>query len=604
MLEIDPHAIEAYEPLILGLLGLDRFDEASAALAEAGGLLAELDAEEGVRAWHCATTATFEQESGELDRARETWERCLADHPVSPDVVTNAVAFHDAQGASDRGFEILRAALAADASSPLFRTTLAHRLFASGELAEAEALLREAVRPDDLRGSVMAWVEIAKLRQATEEYAAAADAFERAVERVRETEPPSAQLLFEYADALVLADRFDRAEVVARELSVPAHRRLILARVAQERRDPARALEEFDEALLLWPDNPWARYYAALAAEELGDFERALLEYRNSVRTDAAATDARTRGATLLVAQGFPGSARTILLTAVDKAPLDIEGLLLGMRISGLLGDSAGVADFFAKIQTTHPARAGEALAEAAAGLTRRGGPALGVEMLGRAPGIDYGSPRFAPALRALVRFSHQAGATDAARDAFRTIFDAHPDSSTFQAIRALDLELARAPIDAVRSAYERALELDPENTEALTGLGRLALDDDPSGALDLFDRAAAAEPSKPAPKLAAARSLVASGSSEQAAARLDALLLAHPFEAEAAALRARLDLDAGIATPATLERARRAARFGGGAEAHDLLSRVHAQRNEPDLAAKAAERAHALRERNAAAGS
>jgi hypothetical protein len=82
--------------------------------------------------------------------------------------------------------------------------------------------------------------------------------------------------------------------------------------------------------------------------------------------------------------------------------------------------------------------------------------------------------------------------------------------------------------------------------------------------------------------KLGAARALLASGKPEQAAERLDALLLVHPLEARAAAERARLDLERGIATDQTLERARRAVRFGGGEEARELLDRVTALRGEP----------------------
>jgi hypothetical protein len=77
-------------------------------------------------------------------------------------------------------------------------------------------------------------------------------------------------------------------------------------------------------------------------------------------------------------------------------------------------------------------------------------------------------------------------------------------------------------------------------------------------------------------------------------------MLLEHPFEAEAAAERARLDLERGVATARTLERARRAVRFGGGADALELLSSVHAERGEPEPAAQAAERARALREARA----
>jgi hypothetical protein len=43
--------------------------------------------------------------------------------------------------------------------------------------------------------------------------------------------------------------------------------------------------------------------------------------------------------------------------------------------------------------------------------------------------------------------------------------------------------------------------------------------------------------------------------------------------------------------------------RFGGGADALELLGHVHAQRDEPELAARAEERARALREARAAEG-
>ena len=272
------------------------------------------------------------------------------------------------------------------------------------------------------------------------------------------------------------------------------------------------------------------------------------------------------------------------------------------MRLLGLRGDISAVADSLARIEQSRPTWAGRALAMAAEGLARRAGPAEGLGMLATAP-VDFNEPRYAAALRALVRFSHQASETSATRAALQTILTAHPDSGAFQAIRGLDLELSGAPAEAVNAAYARALELEPQNTWALAGLGRLAFGDDPEVALVFFDRAAAADPSDPNTKLQAARALVAIGKPAQAEERLDALLLAHPFEAEAAAERAWLDLERGVATPRTLERARRAVRFGGGADALELLGRVHAQRDEPEPAARAAERARALREARASEG-
>jgi predicted Zn-dependent protease len=129
-------------------------------------------------------------------------------------------------------------------------------------------------------------------------------------------------------------------------------------------------------------------------------------------------------------------------------------------------------------------------------------------------------------------------------------------------------------------------------------GLGRLALDSDPAQALAYFDRAATADPGDPAPHLLAARALVASGKPDAANERLDALLKEHPVEVEAAMLCASLDLDRGLATDRTLERARRAVRFGGGIPALELLERVYTTRGESDQAERIAARARALREK------
>jgi len=601
VLELDPNAVEAYEPLIVALLDLERLDQAGKALAEAGLKVAALGTSEETLAWHCATTAVMQNVLEETERARETWIACLDTYPTDLDVVSSATGFYDFVGELDRSLEVLRAAFAGDPDSRVFRTMLAERLRVIGETAEAEALLREATSSDDPELAAAAWMDLGALHRALEAYGAAADALERALERVRETGTPDPQLLFEYADALVLAGRLDRALEVADDLSVPAQRHLIRARVAQERRDPARALDAFDEALHLWPDNPWARYYAALAAEELGDFRRALAEYRYAIRISVGSTDARTRGAAMLFAEGEPGLAIQMLRTGGDgEGSVEIEGQLLFMRLASLLGEIEAMSDQLALIEAGDPDWAGKALAEAAEGVAERSGPATALSMLATAPGVDYSEPRYAAALRALVRFSHEAEETATLQDTLQAILADHPDSGAFQEIRGLDLELSGAPLESVRAAYTQALELEPENARALESLGRLALADDPEAAIAYFDRAAAADPSDPDPKLQAARALAASGRSAEAARRLDELLVEHPFEAAAAAERARLDLERGVATPQTLERARRAVRFGRSADDLELLSRVQAERGEPELAARAAERASDLREARA----
>ena len=252
VLELDPDSIEAYEPRILALDALGRYEEAAASLAEAGRELEARDAVPSVLAWHCATTAGFQKMDGKIEEARVTWRACLEAHPANLEVVSGAMSFYDSQGEPRRSLEVARAALAAAPGNRLFRTALAERLRVAGQVAEAEALLRQATESPQPEVASAAWMDLSKLRQAMGEYGASADALERAIALAKGAGLPSLELLFGYADVLVAAGRLERALEVADEISLPAYRHLIRARVLQERRDPAGALEEFDAGIRLW----------------------------------------------------------------------------------------------------------------------------------------------------------------------------------------------------------------------------------------------------------------------------------------------------------------------------------------------------------------
>jgi tetratricopeptide (TPR) repeat protein len=591
VLELDQQGLDGFKPMILALIDLDRHDEAREALAEAGSRLAAEPRPAQIMAWYCVTTAVFAQEAGDVEEARATFARCLDEHPADRDAVQSAVAFHDAIGEPDQSLEILRTALAAAPRSQALRAGLAERLRVQGDIVEAEALLLEGVK-DENPGAAAAWMDLGRLRQAAGDHPAAADAMQRAVELARASGASTPQLEFAYADALVLAGRLDEALEVAEGIGVSAQRGMIRARVAQSRHEPARALEEFDEALRLWPDNPWARYHAALAAEELGDFDRAIEEYRYSIRISPGATDARTRAAALLLAEGKALLAIQLLAVKAGEEPLALEGQLLALKLAGLLGDIQRVQRSLKRLEKTHPAWVGLGWSRAAEGAAKRAGAGAALEQLEAAVALDLTDLRLLAALRTFVSLSHEAGNPAAADDAVKAALDAHPRSSALHEIRGLHLELSGAAREEARAAYERALELEPRNARASTGLGRLALGDDPQAALAWFDRAAAADPADAEPELGAARALAASGELDRAAERLDALLVEHPLDAQAAAERARLDLDRGIATPGTLERARRAVRFGGGPDALELLRQARAVHGEPEKAVPAGERA------------
>jgi predicted Zn-dependent protease len=592
VLQVDPDEIDAMKPQILALLLLDRNDEAQKVLDEIGRRFETSDTPESAHAWYCATQAVFAEDGGDLDATKKRWDDCLAAYPTSPDVVGAAIEFYDRQADPARAVEVLRTALAKQPNAYPFRSVLAERLRRAGQVAEGEAVLREAAN-DDAPQAAAVWMDIGRYRRDSFDPGGAAEAMGHALELAHDQVPP--QYPFEYAEALLLSQQFDRALALAEKLTLPAQRHLIRARVAQERGDFALALQEFTESFRLWPNNPWARYYAARAAEDAGDFDRAIEEYRASIRIDAGATDARTRAGALLIADGKPRYAMQ-LLREMGHHPLEPEGQILVLRAMGRTAGPEELNALPAAFARSGAGSPGVAVGEIARGIAEGArGPAAAVTWL-RAARLDWRDLANAPALRALVSLSHEAGERATPAE-LRAALAKHPDSAAIQAIRGLDLELSGS-VEPARAAYRRALELESENAVALAGLGRLALASDPGEALGFLDRAAGADPSDPAPMLLAARAKASGGDRDDASRRLDDLLRQHPFEAEAAALRASLDLDRSVATPSTLERARRAVRFGGGADALDLLARAHTQRGDKAEAERAAERARALREK------
>jgi tetratricopeptide (TPR) repeat protein len=564
---------------------------------ELGRRIDELGGSDASRSWFCVTQAIFTDESGEVKRAREMWTDCLGKYPAVPDVVFSAIGFYDAQQEPQRSIEVLRAALAADPSSQTFRSQLAERLRAAGNTAEGDALLMEATSSKDPSVATVAWLEVGRLRRNAQDPGGAADAMGRAYEVGRKAGLIAPQLLFEYAEALMLSQQFDRALEIASEIKVPAQEHLIRARVEQERGRFKEALAEYDETFRIWPDNPWARYYAARAAENAGDFDRAIEEYRTSIRIDGGATDVRTRAGALLFAEGKDRSAAQMLRQPAGQ-PLDKPGVLLLMRLSGRGGSPQQIEQVRSQLDGWDLPDYAAAIAEIARGLSEgKGGPKSGVEFLRKSSRLDLTDPGAAAALRELVRLSRADGAKDTPPE-LRSALGKHPDAASIQAARGLDRELAADP-DEARAAYARALELDPDEVQALLGTGRLA--PDRGEAVGLFDRAAAADPTDPEPELEAAKAVAATGKIDDAVRRLDALLVKYPLEGRAASLRVDLDLQRGIATDQTLELARRAARLGGGADELDRVGRVLTQRGDTEEANRIAERAKALREKKAA---
>jgi tetratricopeptide (TPR) repeat protein len=464
-----------------------------------------------------------------------------------------------------------------------YRTTLARRLRAAGDFEQSEQVLRAGL---EIASPEIQSVTVAALADhyvAAEDLDAAAAAYEKSCERKPD---PSTLEVLTLADIFARAGWNERALEVAKRLDNDTYRGLVEARVHLNEGRPRAALARLDEVLATWPDNPGARYYAARAAEQIGDFDRAIEEYRQSIRSRADFTEAGLRLARLHEAEGSGKRAWVAASHHARAHPEEPEGALMMLRLAMRMGPETRLRTVLADLRKRKVWP--RAIAVRADAVALRVGPAPAVEMLQSAPGIDFTRPRDVAALRSLCVHLVEAGRAAEAETLLVSALEAHPDAGAFHEVRGLILERQGAPEAEVRAAYERAVALDPGEARALEALGRLSqAAGDLESALAYYQRAAAANPNERAPLRRAATLLAAAERPRQAEAQWEALLIEHPYDADAAMQLVRLRLERQAETDRTLELARRSVRFRGGPEARRLLARVHRARGEEDLAAK-----------------
>jgi len=588
LLDLAPNDPAALTARLVALLNLDRPDQAEQALASLrAGVEASKDAEE----WQprlCAVTATFTKEKGDADAAEALWNACLERFPGEDVVVFGAVDFFGDRSQPQRSLEILQRAHDANPTHLPFIEVLASHLGAAGKAAEAEQLLLAATRDGVNDGP--AWLSLAQYHERRDEIAAARDAMAQGLKLLGEA-PPS--LAAAYVDLLIRAGDHDQAErLIARFESEPVMWNLLRGRLLLAQEKPAEALAAFDEGLRLWPDNSVARWLAAQAAEQLGDYDRALTEYREAVRNDAGNRDAVLSLLRLLEASGEDQEGLAVLGRYQGRRSLDPELLVQTIRFAGRTGQWRAVDLSLARLDEL-PGQRATAAVEFAAIQALRNGPGAAADAI-RAAKLNLTRPANEPALRALVLHLLAAGRTDEAVAAAQAALASHPDEAAFHELRGRALRAA-GDAGGAREALERALALEPERAGALAELAALAAaQGDRAGAIALYDRAAEADPERPEPAWNAILLVAASGDDAESERRAEALLARHGTHAGAANLLAQrlAARDPGRA----LSLARRAVRFGGGADALDTLGRIQLDRGNPDRAAKTLARSLELR--------
>jgi len=554
VLELDPDNVPVLVPRVTALIASKKIDEAEAAIEDARKRLDDAGGEVDPSAppMLCVARGLFAFEKGEREVAEKQYADCLEKFPDNPFVINETTSFYMMLGQQDRGIDLLKSALERTGNSA-FRVALANWMMALGKVDEHERLLREQAETEQ---SVEAWFRLADLYVGRDEFDKALEAFDRAI--TLSPNPPET-LRFAYADTLVQAGQFDKARKVVEGLEQSVFRDLITGRILLAEGDPRGALASFEKGILLWPNSAAARFLAGQAAEQIGDFERAVSEYRESVRADASRTKAGLELAALYSAQGHNLDALDAIQRFLQENPGDLEGTIAAIRIAHKIR-RYGLASEGLKRLAAMPGQAARATAEHATLLAESSpdGASAAVKTIEESK-LDLTDPANAVALRALITSLTKLGENAKAQERVNSALRAHPDVAAFHALNGRVLKAAGKPVDQSRAEFDRALELDPDEAEAVIGLAELAAEaGETDAALTLYDRAAALDTDHADAALAAAQLALGAGRTAQAKQRFEAILIAHPREASASIELARILAEQGE-FEASLDQAHRA---------------------------------------------
>ena len=237
--------------------------------------------------------------------------------------------------------------------------------------------------------------------------------------------------------------------------------------------------------------------------------------------------------------------------------------------------------------RTPGASASGRAPARAAQGTRQQFGPAAAASaLLGvGATSLELQDENDPAALRELLHDAADAGQIAQLEEPMRALLEAHPDLASAHEMMGLWLALGGAPAAQVRAACERALEIAPKNARCLEQLADSYRESEPERALELYERAAEADPEAFEPRFAKARLLRSSGHEPAAEHAFRALLRDHPYEGGPAAELAETQIAREAVGEETAALARRAARFGRSLQDFDRLARVYRELGKEDRA-------------------
>jgi tetratricopeptide (TPR) repeat protein len=580
LLELRPDDSAVYKLLGRILVDLERHEEAEATWIQ----FKEISATTGnpdQAAQGCGSLALYYQGRSENDKAEAGFVECLTQYPTHSLLQGWASDFFTATERPEKAIEVWQASVDATPEDLNLRSKLADALFAEKRHEEAESLLLESV---DLFDTTHAWQLLSNYYKKANRITEAREALEKALERTRR-EPEI--LRFALADLLIEEGELERAEQIANEMEEESYQTLLQGAISQARGDSAGALELLESGLRLWPNNAGARYIAGRAAQDLGDYPRAISEFREAVRVGVEETDAAYHLAAIYFSLGNYPAAAQFAERQIQKRPYSDAGPhIVLIRAASAVGNYTYAMKAVENLKLEEPESATPSV-ELAGILRASEGPDAAVVAIEKS-GLDLTLPANVAALRSLSEDYLALSRTDEALTAVVQALEKHPDDPGFLDIKArLLVHLGRG--EEARAALDKALAVEPEFAPALEVMGTItAQAGDHERALALFKRATEADKSEPENPYKAAQTAAMLGRIDEAKEFLRTSLQRSPGHLGACNDLAWYLADEGEDLDYAFELAQRAIKVNANADTLDTLGWVQFKREKPEAAEKA----------------
>ena len=568
----DDYGVRALHATVLADLG--RLEEAK----EEHDFVKELGQESDdpqFRVRACLAPAVFAKEVlRDNEKARPLYEDCAARNPTDPVALNHILGFFDEIGERERGTEMVRAAAASAPENLSLQQSLATRLNATGDSEGAEAVLKESV---ESFGSAAAWQGLAQFYRIQKEPQKALDALAKVTEL---SGGGNDSLRFTQADLLIDAGDLEGARAVAEQIRQPTYLHLIKGRIELLSGNPEAALASFEQGINAWPQNAGARYLAGLAARDLGDYTRAVSEFREAVRSANAETEAAIEVARILLATGRYGEAATFANMALrgPSGKRQSAAYIVGARAhTGLAQYDRARGAVQQLVDFGYPAIAARELAI----LTRAESGAAAAAARLENSDLDFTKLENLPALQQLADDLSSLGRTPEALRYIDAAIAVNPQSIDLLEVRGLTLTRARE-FPAAREVLEQVLAQEPDRPLAITGLATVTANQgDFPTAIELFDRAYALDSSNGQPAHLAAQIALAAGDEQEAIRRLRHLVRHHPEIPACSNDLAWLLAESGSELDYALELAQQARERSPAPQVLDTLGWVHLKRGD-----------------------